>query len=504
MADYLAGKFSSLVDQPQLGFLKTMAVELPTAEWFLVGGAVRDVILGRFDDQQHDFDLVVRGVDLDEVSAVLSRLGRVNYVGRDFGVLKFWPEGSWVEARSIDIAWPRIEQAGRSGGRRDFIVHSDPDLPMVDDLSRRDFTVNALAWDFNQAQLIDPFGGLADIEAGLIRAVGQADQRFQEDYSRLLRAVRFACELDFEIAEETWAAVARLADHLNDTRPAEDGRIERIVSYEIIASEFLKMLSANAVRAVDLLERSEILFKLLPELGRLIGLSQPSKWHSEGDVWQHTKLALQKLTDPDFIVLFPEEQPTLETKLAVLLHDIGKADTFNQSEGRITFHGHDVRGAELARSITERLKLSSVPRLNIRPERIEWLVQAHLFPILVDLDHVRKTTLSRYFLTNEEAGRQLLHLGFADLAASIPESGQPDISNLERLLIELDEVKLKQAETPAWLTGDEVLMATGLEPGPKIGRLLEELHEAQLSGEVETEDQAKEFLWKKIRDWETD
>jgi poly(A) polymerase len=502
MAKNLKEKFAKLAKHPQLSFLKVVFTKLPTAEWFLVGGAVRDVLLERLNAQNHDFDLVVRGVGLDEVSEVLARFGQIDYVGRNFGVLKFravdWP----AEMPAIDIAWPRLERSGGSGARRDFIVQADPDLPLVDDLSRRDFTINALAWDFRQKQLLDPFSGSADIKASLIRAVGRPEERFREDYSRLLRAIRFACELDFKIEEQTWEALLQRAKHINDVQEIEVGQFERIVPYEILAPEFLQAFRVSAGQAIDLLEQSGILFQLLPELERLVGLNQISEWHTEGDVWQHTKLALKKISGVEFTERFPTEQPAPETLLAVLLHDVGKADTLSFSNGRATFHGHDLKGAELAGVIMRRLRLSSVSRFRFSTERVEWLVRSHLFPILLDLEHVRKTTLSRYFLANEEAGRQLLHLYFADLSASIPSSGQPDLRKLECLVKEVDDLKLKYATEPKkLLSGDEIMSETNLVSGPKIGRLLEELREAQLLGEIENEEQAKNFLRRKITDW---
>jgi poly(A) polymerase len=488
--------FRETESHPQLSFLRVLRDRIPEAEWFLVGGAVRDVILGRVNDEQ-DFDLVVRGVGLDRLADDLGRLGKVDFVGRDFGVLKFWPTDAPKGAAAVDIAWPRTERSGGTGSRRDFEVQSDPDLPMIDDLSRRDFTVNAMAWDFARQELLDPFAGLADLDARLIRAVREPNERFREDFSRMLRAIRFACQLGFAVESETWRAIGRYADRIDGTRKADDGSEEMLVPYETVAKEFTKALRADAVKAVGLLERSGMLFRIVPEFGRMAETEQSPEWHSEGDVWTHVKLALEKAAGPGFRDYFPDDELTVETMFTILLHDVGKPDMMTEKEGKLSFYGHDVQGARMARHIAERLRLSSVPGMTIRPERIEWLVRNHLFPIFVDLKHVRKTTLWRYFLEDREAGRQLLHVSFADLSASEPEAGEADPSRLRPIMdaiAELEQDSTTARQHDRILTGDSVMEITGVEAGPEIGRLLEELREAQLSGDITTESDAQALL----------
>src|SRR5687768_11711577 len=193
-----AQALAPIMDDPRLAFIRPMRGMFPAAEWFLVGGAVRDLIIGR--PGKMDLDLVVRNVGLEELSAALVHEGEVNYVGKNFGVLKFRPKGA---GDSIDIAWPRTERAGMSGAYRDFSVQSDPALPIERDLSRRDFAMNAVAYDLVLGTVVDPHGGLADIEARAVRAVGDPSVRFAEDHSRMLRAVRFACQLGFTIEAST-------------------------------------------------------------------------------------------------------------------------------------------------------------------------------------------------------------------------------------------------------------------------------------------------------------
>ncbi len=474
---------------PQLAVLPSLYDKLPESEWFLVGGAVRDFLLDRGEIK--DFDLVVRHARLDEVTGVLEGQGKVDLVGRNFGVLKFWPRtGSGEAAPSeepLDIAWPRTEKAGGSGGYRDFQVQADPELPIERDLGRRDFTVNAMAWDMKLQRVI--------------RAVGDPEARFREDYSRMLRAIRLACQLDFRIEPATWEAIKRCMPRLDDERVVgEPGRErnERVVPYETVAKELVKALAADPVRALELFESSGALVRVMPELARLAACAQSPEHHSEGDVWSHTKLAVAKLAGSDFAAAFPDEEPSTETFLAALLHDVAKPETAAHDGQRITFYGHEERGSHVARSVADRLKLPSAPGARVDADRLAWLVKNHLFPNLVRVDEVRKTTLVKYFLADRAAGRELLHLAFADASASIPQGGAPDLSNLERLRSALAELEAQidpdTGKPPRLLSGKEIMSLTGLDPGPKVGRVMELLAEAQLRGEVATVEQAREFL----------
>lgn len=477
-------RLAALLDDPLLAFVAHARASFPDSEWFVVGGAVRDAVMGRAG--RKDLDLVVRGVALEDLSSLLAGHGEVNLVGRSFGVLKFRPRGSHDE---IDIAWPRTERAGMSGGYRDFAVQADPDLPIERDLARRDFTMNAIAYDLGARAVVDPHGGLDDIASGTVRAVGDPSLRFTEDHSRMLRAIRFACELGFEIEEKTWEALCRRMPHLDDVREGPEGP-DRVVPYETVAKEFVKAMAADPARAVGLLSGSGALFRLIPELSRLAACEQSPDHHAEGDVWTHTLLAIEKLRGPEFAELFPGETATAETAIAVLLHDIEKPSSAETREGRITFYGHAERGATTAGAIAVRLRLASA---GIDAGRLSWLVRNHLFPNLVDLDGVRRTTLAKYFLSDPVAGRALLHLACADASASRRADGAVDLGVLRRLLGVLAELKTRESERPL-LSGDEVMALTGSAPGPEIGRLLGSLKEAQLGGEVADVEHARMLI----------
>ncbi len=256
----------------------------------MVGGAVRDAILGR---PTKDYDFVVRGVSKAELQKFLASQGKVNLVGKRFGVFKFRPKG-WV-GEEIDIALPRTEHSiGLTGAYRDFKINSNASLKIEDDLSRRDFTINAMAFRLAPTSykliptsyLIDPFNGLNDLRKGIIRTVGNPDTRFREDYSRMLRAIRFACQLDFEIETKTWKSVIKNIINLNKKIGGE-----RVVPPEVIAKELVKAVSHNPVWAIELLDKSGAVKQLFPELLRSKKCPQPKKFHNEGDCWTHTILA---------------------------------------------------------------------------------------------------------------------------------------------------------------------------------------------------------------------
>lgn len=240
-----------LQKQADLKWVAALSRHLPTARTYLVGGTVRDLLLRR---QTRDYDFVVAGVPDSKLVKALERLGHVDFVGRRFGVYKLRPRSSTL---LFDIALPRTEQSIKKlGAHRDFVIVSDFRLPIEEDLRRRDFTINAMAVDWKTKELIDPTGGQVDVKREMIRTVGAADERFAEDYIRMLRAVRFACELGFAISPATMTSVRHLASQLR--RPD--------VPTEPIAKELNRALAASPVTAFDLLTKTKLLPALVPEL----------------------------------------------------------------------------------------------------------------------------------------------------------------------------------------------------------------------------------------------
>ncbi|MBI4133388.1 CCA tRNA nucleotidyltransferase [Candidatus Uhrbacteria bacterium] len=469
---------------------KALALQFPTSRVYLVGGYLRDLIMGH---DSKDIDLVVSGVTARNLERFLRRVGTVNLVGRTFGVFKFIPKHKTVPA--IDIALPRRERAFGTGGYRDVAVQSDWKLPIEEDLSRRDFTMNALAWDLLTHKLIDPFGGERDIHARRVRAVGKAEVRFKEDYSRMLRALRFACQLDFTVEPKTWRALAASITRINATRAGE-----RVVPYEIIAKELLKAFCANPPCAFDLFDTSGATKVLMPELIPMKRCPQPRAYHREGDVWTHTRLALAVLAGSRFAKEFGSA-PNAEVVMAVLFHDIGKPRTIVMPKARgerIRFDGHDKIGAQMACRISERLRLSSYKdeRIDVDAERLAWLVGHHLLLISGDPRAMRATTIERHYLRDRRLGDALLALQFADGSATIGANGASALREYRAMRKRIATLLGTRRLTlpPPLLNGHDIMRVVHLQPGPEVGQALHRLREAQLSGKVKTRHEALTFI----------
>lgn len=255
----------------ELAWKQAFFTSFPNAHLWVVGGAVRDALLQR---PVKDLDLVASHVNIDQLSLWLQKHGRTDLVGRDFGVFKFTPEGC---SATLDIALPRTEVSVKEslGGFRDFTVQADPFLPLEKDLARRDFTINALAFDLKDETLLDVFEGQKDLAALTLRAVGTAHERFQEDKTRLLRALRFAIELECTIEEATWTALTALTRTLNDKRREADGREIWVVPRETIAKELGKALTKDPEKTLSLLTLAGCRDILLPETNAFPSIITP-------------------------------------------------------------------------------------------------------------------------------------------------------------------------------------------------------------------------------------
>ncbi len=222
------------ITQPQFGFIDTLTTLLPEGKLYLVGGVVRDALLGR---PCSDVDFVIRNVPLEMLIDTLRTIGIVNIVGKHFGVIKFTPLHFYNENKTTyDIALPRAEHAQGTGGYRDVTTQSDPFMSIAEDLSRRDYTVNAMAYDVRGNVLIDEHAGLDDLKKRMIRAVGDPASRFEEDYSRMLRGLRFAVQLNFSLEKISQETIAAMIHHINE----EDRDGVRKVPYGTMAKVLMK------------------------------------------------------------------------------------------------------------------------------------------------------------------------------------------------------------------------------------------------------------------------
>lgn len=497
-----------------LGWADALCASLPHAEVYLVGGAVRDCLLGRADTK--DYDFVVRNVEAPKLEAQLARYGAVNYVGKTFGVYKLkLTEPLSVEA--LDIALPRTEHAWGTGKYRDVDTQSNPALPLKEDLGRRDFTVNAMAMRVTDPPIppllrggqkggiiVDEFNGLEDLTNKKLKTVGKPDERMREDYSRALRGLRFAVMLGFSFEQATWSTILRTIPHLLDV----DAQGERIIPVEIIAREFLSALAAHPVAAFDLIESSGTFSALMPELLAMKGCPQPQEFHTEGDVWFHTRLALAAMESPAFAkefsspILIPAPQPlwNAELALAVLLHDIGKPATLTTPEthgaDRIRFNDHDRVGAEMATSLIERLKLTSPDNEGVDADRVCALIRHHLLFVHGDVDELRPSTIEKYFFRDPLLGEELLRLSYADGAATIAKDGKGTTADYHRMRARIEALKEKGKHTlpRPLITGHEVMALLKIPAGPAVGEALVCMREAQLEGRITTPEEAKKYL----------
>jgi len=405
-------------------------------EAYFVGGCVREMLLGH-EPADHD---VTTDATPDRVAEIFQH---VVEVGRRFGVMTVIEDGVHVE-----VATYRTEDSYSDGRRPDSVRFATA----REDVSRRDFTVNALLHDPVSGEIVDHVGGLADLKARVLRTVGDPRERFAEDHLRILRAVRFTARLGFTLEASTRAACRELA-----------ATVAR-VSPERIREELERMLLHSArATAFRLLDDVGVMPHVLPEIAALHGVRQPPNYHPEGDVFVHVMLALEKL--------LPETSAA--AAWGTLLHDIGKPATFSEEGGRIRFHQHDVIGARMAEELAERLRFSNALR-----DRVATVVRRHL--IHRDAPMMRKSTL-RALLAEPSLDDLLLVMRADALAGSGDTTG---VDFLERARHEVG------TQLPPPLVTGRDLISAGIAQGPALGRILEALRTEQLDGTLTTPDEA--------------
>ncbi|MGH9687365.1 MAG: CCA tRNA nucleotidyltransferase [Candidatus Acidiferrales bacterium] len=422
---------------------------------FLVGGCVRDILLGR---EPADYD-----VSTDATPERVQQLfGNSLAVGARFGVIIVLGEGVLDETQDADS--PQVEVAtfrsdiGYSDGRHpDQVVYT---RSPQDDVNRRDFTINALLLDPATGEVLDYVGGRDDLKAGIIRAIGRAEDRFREDKLRMVRAVRFAARFHYAIETQTVAAIKKLATEIHQVSP------------ERLRDELTKLLrEGSAGRGFELLDETGILVELLPEIARMKGVEQPPQYHPEGDVWVHTLLMLEKLPAGC--------SPTLAW--GVLLHDVGKPPTFTapaSSDDRIRFNEHAEVGTRMAEEICRRLRFS-----NDMSEQITALVANHMR--FKDVLQMKPATLKRFVRLHDFEEHLVLH----GLDCS---SSHGHLDNFEFVKQFLRDTPSEEVHPPKLISGDD-LIALGLRPGPEFRIILDAVEEAQLNGALRSREEALQF-----------
>lgn len=439
------------------GYVENLIKSLEEAnfEAYIVGGCVRDLLMGV---EPKDWDMTTNALpeqvlDIFPDAKYENNFGTVLIPIRDH-------EGTVLTV--VEITTYRSEQ-GYSDRRRPDEVRFEKELDK--DLERRDFTINALAMDL-RGKIIDLFGGQKDIDKKIIRAVGEPTDRFREDALRMLRAVRFSCQLDFVIEEKTQRAIVKHAGSL------------KFIANERIGEELKKILqSERAYEGIKLLHELKLLQYIIPELER--GVNENQNKHHVFSIWKHNLLSLKYCPNPDWRVRF-----------ASLLHDIGKPETKKLIGSDFTFYNHEYVGERMTRKIMRRLKYSTEDT-----ERVANLVRNHMF--YYNVDEVTAASVRRLIKkVGKENLRDLIDLRIADrLGSGVPKGKPYKLRHLEYMMdkVQNDPVSVKMLK----INGDELMPLLKIEPGPKIGAILDCL----LSEVIEDPElNTKEYLEKRSRE----
>jgi poly(A) polymerase len=410
---------------------------------YFAGGCVRDMVRGLIPK---DYDIATDA----RPEAVQKLFPHTFAVGAHFGVIIVLENNFQFEVAAF-----RSDDAYIDGRHPSAVHFSSPE----EDAQRRDFTINGMFYDPVAEKVIDFVGGRADIDAKLVRAIGDPAQRFAEDRLRMLRAVRFATVLDYQIDQQTWEALVADAPSINQ------------ISAERIRDELVRIfLSPNRVRGWDLLDSSRLMRAILPELEAMKGVLQPEQFHPEGDVFVHTRLMLQ---------LLPEEV-SVPLVFAVLFHDVAKPVTaMVDTTGRIRFNDHDRIGAQMTEAIMRRLRFSGA-----EIEATVEMVRQHM--VFKDAPNMRVAKLKRFMARPTFDDELELHR--VDC-----ESSHRMLDNYEFLLRKRDEFANEPIIPPPLVRGDD-LIALGLKPGPKFGEILEAVETRQLEGTLRTTEEALEWV----------
>jgi putative nucleotidyltransferase with HDIG domain len=421
-------------------------------EAFLAGGCVRDLLLGR---EPADYDVATSAAP----DVVLKLFPRTFAVGAHFGVVLVADDEVVTE-----VATFRSDGDYSDGRRPDSVRYT---LSAEEDVQRRDFRINGLLLDPLRAAdlvgdptalhgaVLDYVSGLADLDAGVIRAIGEPGRRFEEDQLRLLRAVRFAARFGFAIEKQTLAAMRALAPKIAS------------VSRERVRDELTKMLTeGHARQAFELLDETGLLVEVLPEIARMKGVEQPPQFHPEGDVWIHTLMLLEQL----------EADAPMTLAWGALLHDVGKPATFRVAPDRIRFDGHVEVGVAIGAEICRRFRFS-----NDEARQVLALIENHMR--FGDVERMKASTLKRFFRLERFEEHLALHK-----MDSMASGG----NNLNHWNFARERFAAMPEETvrPVPLVTGRELIAAGYVPGPRFKEILHAVEDAQLEGVIATSEEA--------------
>ena len=433
---------------------------------YLVGGWVRDFLLGEFSDE---YDLEVYGLEMERLFNILVRYAKPNLVGKSFGIIAMRIDGI-----NFDFAFPRTEN--KTGpGHKGFTVASDPFLSFETASSRRDFTVNSMGLKIPEMELADYHGGRRDLSAKILRHVSPA---FSEDPLRVLRAVQFAARFEFDIAPETCELCGKLS--LSE------------LPMERVYGEFKKLLLKAKKPSLGFeWMRTLGLLDYFPELKALIGVPQDPEWHPEGDVWTHNNMVVDeaaKLRREEY-----GEFDNLALMLGALCHDLGKPRSTVFQDGKWRSPGHDAGGEAPTRSFLERLT-----RETELVETVVGFVREHLKPALLykARDEVKPGAIRRLALRVDI--EKLTKVAMADhFGRTTPDALARQFPAGEWLLEKSRALNVLRKKPQAYLTG-KFLLSLGMPPGPEMGKVIAESFDLQLEGEIATPEAAEAWARHKL------
>ena len=431
-------------------------------EAYFAGGSVRDLLM---EKEPVDYDIATSAKP-DEIEEILGRneiritdkeqrLCKIIPVGKQFGVIM-----AVMGEYQFEVATFRSDSSYSDGRRPDAVLFTSA----KEDVLRRDFTINGLLYDPIKKKVLDFVGGQKDIKNKKVRFIGEAHERIKDDHLRLLRGVRFKNNLGFEYGRMTKKAIKELAHLVDD------------ISKERIREELDKML-LHPRRAHSMKELDEfgILERILPELTDCKGVKQPYQFHQEGDVFVHVLKSLHDM---------PEDFVSKEMVWAILLHDVGKPDTYKKKPDRIHFDGHAQLSAKMARGILRRLKFS---RAEIN--KITWMIEHHMtVGFIPEMRRAHQVALFWHPWFED-----LMKLHYCDEHGSHPI----DLSLYDQIMKSYEEFKgekLLEDHFKPLLSGDDLQKEFKIKPGPKIKEVLEELRYAQIEGVVKNKKEAKKFV----------
>lgn len=415
---------------------------------YFVGGCVRDLVLRL---QPQDFDVATSA----RPEEVINLFPHTLAVGAQFGVVLVVASAENTKPIQIEVATYRSDVGYSDGRHPDSVRFSNSP---EEDVQRRDFTINGLLYDPERSEVLDYVGGLDDLERKVVRAIGEPRLRFREDKLRMMRAVRFAARLGYEIEPNTLAAIREQAADIHQ------------VSRERIRDELDKMLTeGRARRCFELLDITGLLAQVLPEVGAMKGVEQPPQFHPEGDVWVHTLLLLEGL----------EKGASKSLAWGVLLHDVGKPPTFRVAPDRIRFDQHAEVGTKMAEAICRRLRFA-----NDVTEQVSALVANHMR--FGDVKKMKASTLKRFMrLPHFDEHLELHRL---DVSAS-----HRDLTLHEFVKEKLENTPEEEIRPAPLITGND-LIRHGWKPGPQFKAMLQAVEDAQLEGVLHTREEAMSFV----------